>query len=242
MMSGMSGMSGMGGSVGASPSAPVNPTGWWKGYSNIFSDAGVTPATVDGTAVYRAADNAASAHANQSTLGLRPLLKTGQMASGRSVLRYDGSDDYSAITLDGTGYSTLTIGCILRPLDTATAKGMISWGNALTSGVPFIIIQRDSTNVKIYVDAGYRFTIAHDASVFKSYVLSYNGTQWGLVVNGAAQVPYVGTKAQQANAASIYLGNGFNGYASCDIGELIVYNSAVDADALSSYLMSIGGL
>lgn len=220
-------------------SPPSSSTGWWKGYSNIFSDAGVTPATADGTAVYRMADNSASNNADQSTIGLMPLLKTAQMPSGRSVLRFDGSDDYMLAALDGTAYATLTIGCILKPLDTALAKGMVSWGNSLTSGVPFVIFQRDSTNVKVYVDAGYRFTVPHDASVFQVYALTYNGTQWDLSVNGVAQSPYVGTKAQQANAAGIYFGNGFNGYANCDIGEFMVWNSVVQP---SAYLMQQAGL
>lgn len=218
---------------------PAAYTGWWKGYSGLYSDAGITPATADGTAVYRVADNVGSANADQSTLSLRPLLKTNQMPSGRSVLRYDGADDYSAATLDGTAYATLTLGCIIRPLNTALTTGIISWGNALNSGVPFIIVQRDSTNVRFYVDAGYRFTVAHDTASFKAYVLTYNGTQWDLYVNGVVQTPYIGTKAQQSSAGIVFFGNGFNGYANCDIGELMIWNSVVQP---SAYLMQQAGL
>lgn len=228
--------------MGSVSAPPAGATAWWKAYSGIYSDAGTTPATVDGTALYRLADNIATAHEDQTSATLRPLLKLSQTLSGKSVARYDGSDDYSIATLDGTGYTTLTLGCVIRPLDTAATKGIISWGNSLSSGVPFIIVQRDSTNVRFYVDAGYRFTIAHATTDFAAYVLTYNGTQWDLYVNGVAQSPYVGVKAQQANAASVYFGNGFNGYCNCDVMECIVYNSVANTATLSAYLKAMAGL
>ncbi len=223
----------------AAPSPPAGSTGWWKAYSGVYSDAGTTPATVDGTAVYRMADNVASNHADQVTLGLRPLLKTAQTVSGRNVLRYDGSDDYSIAAFDGTAYTNLSLGLLIRPLDTSGTKGIFQWANALSSGVPFLLVQRNITDVRFYMDNGYQFTVAHDASVFKAYSLTYDNTTWNLKVNGVIQTPYVGGAANKANATSVYFGNGFNGCCNCDVAECLLSNTVLD---YSTYLMSIGGL
>jgi hypothetical protein len=225
------------------PTPPLaNLTGWWKGYSLLYSDAGITPATAEDTPIYRIGDNQGSANEDQTTLGLRPLLKLAQTPSGKSVARYDGSDDYSVATLNGTAYTALTWGFVLRPLDTSVTKGMLSWGNALSSGTPFVLVQRDGTDTRIYVNSGYRWAIAHATTDFEAYVLSWNGTDWNLSVNGVAQSPYTGGGASQANASSIYIGNGFNGYCNMDFAELVVYNAVVDQAALSSYLMTQHGI
>lgn len=218
--------------------------GLWRGWSGTYSDAGTTPATVDGTAVYRIGGLSVPSgfHLDQTTLGLRPLLKTAQTPSGRNVVRYDGVDDYSVCTMDGTKLSRFVIGITLKPLDTSALKGVFAWQNALSSGTPFVLVQRNSTDIRFYVDAGYRWTIPHSTSDFKNYVLSYSGGTWNLLVNGVAQTPYVGGLTSQANAAEVYLGNGFNGYANVDIAELSVNDYSRSASELAAAMMTNAGL
>lgn len=118
----------------------------------------------------------------------------------------------------------------------------MAWQSGLTSGTPFVLVQRNNTDVRFYVDAGYRFTIPHATTDFKVYVLNYDGTNWNLYVNGVAQSAYTGGLAQQSDATGLYLGNGFNGYANVDVMEAVVYDYVTDPAALSSELMSLAGL
>ena len=224
------------------PSPPPGAIAWWKGYTNLFEDAGITPAENDNDVVYRMADNIASHHADQSSATLRPILKLNQMPSGEAALRFDGSNDVLVATLDGTTLVNLTIGFLFKPISTEGGVGLFQWAADLSSGTPFILVQRNGTDVRFYFNNGYRFTIPHAANEFKSYVLSYNGTTWNLMVDGIAETPYVGGTFFQNKADALYFGNGFNGYSNQDVGEVIVYDSVADAASLSTYLMTIGGL
>ena len=60
--------------------------------STLFTDAGTTPVSADGDAIYQANDKSGNArHVVQATAANRPLYKT-NILKGRSVARFDGGD------------------------------------------------------------------------------------------------------------------------------------------------------
>lgn len=69
----------------------------WLDFSDanyMFTDAGSTRVSNDGDAIYQVNDKSGNSnHAVQSTLGNRPLYKTG-VKNSKSVARFDGTDDF----------------------------------------------------------------------------------------------------------------------------------------------------
>lgn len=59
----------------------------------LFTDDGVTAVTADGDSVYRCSDQVNGHHLKQTSAGSRPLYKV-NILNGRSVARFDGTDDY----------------------------------------------------------------------------------------------------------------------------------------------------
>lgn len=74
-----------------------NLKGWYSAWdaATLFKDtARATPVTADGDAVAGWADKSGNGnHLQQATAGNRPLYKT-SIQNGRSVLRFDGTDDF----------------------------------------------------------------------------------------------------------------------------------------------------
>lgn len=79
--------------------SPLDITGClqWLDFSDanyMFTDAGSTKVANDGDAIYQVSDKSGNNnHATQSTLGNRPLYKTG-VKNSKSVARFDGTDDF----------------------------------------------------------------------------------------------------------------------------------------------------
>lgn len=229
-------------SMGSSGGGLVPPPGTLQAYYEASLgtlDAGTTPVVADGT-IYQINNRTGSAHAVQTSASLRPVYKTG-IVNGKPVARFDGSDDYLDAALDVSGYSAITVGIAFAPKNT-TQSGIFSCCATVNSGSAFLLIQRDTTNTRIYVNGGYRWTIAQATDTFASYVLTWDGTTWKLWVNGTAQSDYTGGSTDKATATHCWIGAGFPTYSNSDVEEVLIYNSALgattDAATLVSYLRS----
>ncbi|MES2497133.1 MAG: LamG-like jellyroll fold domain-containing protein [Pseudomonadota bacterium] len=87
--------------------------------TKLFSDAGVTPATIDGS-IGRIVDSSPNGfHGNQATSSSKPAWKT---SGGKYYALFDGSDDsFQTGAIDFTGTDKLTIFVGIRKLSDATA-------------------------------------------------------------------------------------------------------------------------
>jgi hypothetical protein len=219
-----------------------------------------TPAQISGCQVWLAADkivglndgDSVSSWADQSGNGrdfaqasatLKPLYKT-SIINGNPVVRFDGSDDYLNCALASGGFSAYAIALVVRPLAAESAEGLFQWASVLSSGTPYLLIQRNSTTVRFYnTNAAYQFTTTHATNATRLYILTWNGTTWTLYVDGGSPSS-VNTSGFTAGT-TIYLGNGYAGYANVDLAEFVLYDAVPpDADRanLTAYLKSKYGI
>ena len=153
--------------------------------------------------------------------------KSGRHGQGIS---FDGSNDYVISSLDGTTLTATTISLWVKPRSVPAGQvGIFQWANILNSGNPFVLISLDSTNgLRAYVDSGYRMTTgALPAGVWSHVTLTLStGNIWRLYVNGVQVSTYVddANHSFQLDAASVYLGNGYNAYFPGSVDEVRVYN------------------
>lgn len=221
---------------------PAGYVRWWRVDRNVYSDAGTTPITADGS-IYQINDQAGGSHLVQSTSGDRPVYKT-SIINGLPVARGDGSDDYMTASLDGSAYTAFGIGLIIRPTadGSGNGRGILSWADAAQSGTPLVLIQRHGTNVRVYVNGSYRYTIAHANNTTKAYALTWDGTTYKLWVDGVQQSDYTGGQLYKSTALTIYFMSGYQGTVQGDMPEAIIYNSAVSGSLLSTYLKARAGI
>lgn len=216
---------------------PPGYTGWWLAGYQSYSDAGTTPVAADGT-IYQINNRTGSAHAIQTTAGLRPVYKTG-IINGKPVARFDGTDDYLDAALDVSGYSAITIGIAFAPKN-YTQSGYFSCSATVNAGSVFVLFQRERGATRIYINGGYQYSVAHPLDTFAVFVLTWDGTTWKLWLNGVQQENYVGGSTDKATATHCWLGAGFPAVSNSDVKEVLVYNSALnttDVATLNNYLM-----
>lgn len=174
----------------------------------------------------------------QSSGTLQPLWVASSINS-QPVVRFDGVDNYLYTTLRALAFSRVMVTLVIKPLATETAKGIFSWSNAVISGTPFILFQRDSTNIKIYVGGAYQWTIAHANSAAKLYVLEGDGLEWRLWVDGTAQTPAGAVMTNQDVATTVFLGAGFNGYSNSEIAYAAIRNGFMTSANRTTYMNAI---
>jgi len=222
----------------------LSPLVWLKADVGTFEDTARTVAAADdGDAVKGWEDQSGNGkHASEATNA--PALKL-VIQNSNSVLRFDGSNDILTSTVNGTALTAVTCAFVLAPKDTGTTTGLIQWGNIAVLTQPFILVQRNVGDIRVYVNGGYQFTVAISANVFHSYILTWDGTTWNLYVDGVAQTPYVGgAGVDQTQALTILFGNGYNGFAAVDHAEFFALNnvpSAGNRASIVSYFQTSWG-
>lgn len=164
---------------------------------------------------------------SQATESKRPLLKK-NIINGQSVVRFDGTDDYLTCGINDNILGTaLTITIVFAPKDTASGKGLYSFGDNPVDNYLFLLLQRNAGDVRYYMNGSYRITTAQTSDAFKLHTLTWNGELWSLFINGAAGGTYSGGANQRGNS-NLYLGSGYNGYAYVDIAEFYMYSRTLD--------------
>lgn len=173
-------------------------------------------------------------HLTQGTAGSRPTLTS-------SGVDFDATDDVLSCALNGTALAELTIATCFSAGST-NLGGVLNWSQVLTSNAPFINLQRQtSTNLRWYVNGGYRFTIAQSIGTVQIHVLTLSAGVWKLYVNSASAVTYSGTNppALRTNAQNIYMGDGFQARNSSLHKELFIANYALTADQASQLIANM---
>jgi hypothetical protein len=201
---------------------------------NTYTDAGTTPAN----------DNELLQEwgvLSQSTSGERPTLQTNEV-NGMPVVRFDGSDDYMDTVLDGTAVTEATVGITFKTNSTLVNGGVFQWATTLNDGSPFILIQSHLDDTRIYFDNSYWFTFSHAPNVWKNIILTWDGTTWRVYLDGVLFDTKVTGSANKSNAASAFLGNGYNNFSNADVLDLFIYDSVVPFADLADFMLPRAGL
>jgi hypothetical protein len=82
---------------GTAPNLVTGCTGFWEAYdaTTLYTDAGTTPVSADGDAVYQMNDKMSDHHFVQATAANRPLYKVNRQ-NGKTGLLFDGTNDAMA--------------------------------------------------------------------------------------------------------------------------------------------------
>jgi hypothetical protein len=177
--------------------------------------------------------------------------KSGSSFSNLQSLEFDGIDDYVIANVDGT-----STGGVLASADTdinatvslwfkvqslpSVDKGFFQWANTLTSGSPFLLFQISLPGyLRIYTDGSYRFTQSISINTWYNIILIRTSSTniWTCYLNGTSIGTYndSGVVSNRANASSIYLGNGYNGYINGFIDEVAIWNNDRTSDVSTIY-------
>ncbi len=136
----------------AAPAGAWTPTdlgatlkGWWdfSDASTLFTDAGTTPVSADGQAIYQANDKSGSnLHLTQATAANRPLYKTA-VANGQSVARFDGVNDVL--------FRAAVTGSALVGTDAGTFVLAMKQTGTNARNTPFRLFETDTNNVRAFL-------------------------------------------------------------------------------------------
>ncbi len=170
--------------------------------------------------------------------------------SNTKSIDLDGVDDYAIANIDGT-----SSGGVLASADTdivttislwfkvpsfpSSAKGIFQWANSFNDVSPFILLQViASGKIRFLVDGGYKMTQSISAGVWYNFVTTRTASSntWTFYLNGSSVGTFNdnGNISFRSSAASIYLGNGYNGYFNGLIDEFAIWNVELSASDITS--------
>lgn len=150
-----------------------------------------------------------------------------KVSGGKYALETDGTDGYiicPAPMTTGFAWSLSFWFSSSNVNTTPPGDGVMQWANALSSGSPFFLLTGDS---RLLIDNAYQTNFQYfTADRWYHLSLSRFGGIWTVYLDGVARftVNDGGTAAFQANAASLYFGNGFNGYANARFDDIRFYD------------------
>jgi hypothetical protein len=180
-----------------------------------------TPVTADGQTVGYVADKSGNArHATQATAGSRPLYKT-NIQNGKSVARFDGTDDHLAFSV---------------PAGAAKTWFFVARKRSAPGTAPLYLWQHEGAESQIATDsdliaAGYYYwapqalDVVTDIGVASVQVTSLIGLKF---VSTASMIIY----ANGTQTASIDPDNGYATNTTCTIGDRVAGSRAIDADVM----------
>lgn len=222
----------------ASGSASFSPTDIsglvaWYDFSDIttlFQDsARTTPVTADADRIGGVTDKSGSArHLGQGTASKRPTYKTA-IQNSKSIGRFDGSDDVLTFTTETLTAFTL----LVVSKKTSTSYGVMEWRTAGQAGFAYASETAGTwrSNLTISSAAADEVSNTKNNAAAEAVPTAFHLDIWDsaptLRVNGASATTAAGGGGWGARGGGqvgrFY--NNFNG----DIGEILVYNSALSA-------------
>jgi len=160
---------------------------------------------------------------------------------GRWALDYDGSNDYVSIAnmdtiVDAVQYQLLgTVSLWFRTSDNSQAtQGAAELAAGLTDGTPAWLIQINSGNLRTFTSGDiYWHSHAIANNTWYHYALTCDGTTYRLYYNGVAQSPRAKT-AYTCHHGLVILGNGYNGYAVCQIADPIAWSRVLSPSEIAA--------
>ena len=196
---------------------------WWK----LDSSSGTT-----------ATDS--SGNGRNGTLTNGPTWVTGKRGNG---VNCDGSNDHVLASYTAPN-SALSVALWIKPAGAQNTVGLFQWGNALSDGDPFILLQRDSsTTVAWYVDQGFRRTeTSISDGVWNHLVTKYNGSNnWTFYLNGVQTGTYSGDNTDLAQGTTVYACNGYSFFSNTAVDDVRVYNHELSVEDIRGlYLDGVG--
>jgi hypothetical protein len=214
-------------------------TGWWDAsdLATLWADtAGTSPATDTGL-VARVDDKSGNGHnLTQATSGNRPTAQFGNQ-NGNAILRFDGSNDQLK-----SGFSPVS-----QPLTFAWVLKQVSWISAdrihdgtTTDRCVLAQFNFGSPNLCLYAGTGFVCDNA-SASLGSWFVVTaiFNGSSSKLAVNDGT--PGTGNPGANGLTDGVSLGSKYDGSgaAQFDIGEEVIWNSALSAGNITSVVANL---
>ena len=194
----------------------ANLIAWYRSDQGLYKDAGITPVSADGDAVYQWNDlSGNNYHLIQVTLANRPTWKTGQI-NGQPTVRFNGSSNFllcSAITSLPQPFSVIFV---CKPSSTVgfTMFDGVSSSNRAK-------INSSSSTWQLFVTS----TLTGPTQTTNWVVLNtlFNNASSGLHINGNSDT--TGAVGAAQNLTGITIGNNYAlnaGYFPGDIPEIII--------------------
>jgi len=209
---------------------------WLKGDAGVFSDAGITPAVADGTVQQWNDQSGNGNHVSEATLGARPLFKTG-ILNGRSIVRFDGSNDRLSVSLSPTIGQPTTIYIVMKVI--AGAYYFYGKNDGGGSDYGYGIINNPGTNITSNAGATLQYTYGSELFTYGIHALFLNGGSSEIRVNGISRV--IGNAGTSRLLPGITLGGAATNYSEVDYSEILVYDSILslsDRISVENYLNS----
>ena len=228
--------------VGVS-SPPFNPNSipglvlWFEADKQVYSDAGVTPAT-NGSTVQQWNDQSASAvNMSQATSASRPTYNTNQQ-NGLPLITGDGVDDFmktGVITVSQPTTVFLAFKYITFVPKFQIIDGLIS------SGLQF---RMDSSAPTIGIFAGGTFippgTVA-TAGAFQIMTGIFNGASSAAQTNNGAKGITANVGTNSSNGITLFARPAPDRFTNASVGEILVYNSALSDSDSTNVARYLGG-
>ncbi len=223
-------------SVGFSSGTVAGLQLWLKADTGTYQDsAKTTPAVSDADVIGAWEDQSGNGNdALQSTTANKPLLKLA-IANSRSVIRFDGTNDFLSVALDLalTAGDDLTIFFVSNPVDDAATKVIL--GNQIDSGDRQGLLIFHNSDEKI--DWTTRRNTGDQTSIIASvadtdFVLGVSQLDGGtqeLFKNGVTEGSGV-QRNMTGHAATTFIGinrSGGGAFYDGDIPEILIYDSAL---------------
>jgi hypothetical protein len=150
---------------------------------------------------------------------------------------FDGTDDYAITTLSGTALTNASIAFWFRADSNAGTRGIFQWANTLTASFPWMLIQNNAGQLRYFTNGTYGVTAPGTLNVNQWYHVAMTRDSsflWSAYLNGVLVGTYQGGGGvNQPNAASIYAGNGFNGYFAGAVDDVAVWSSVLTASQVA---------
>ena len=219
----------------------------WIDFSDatkLFTDAGTTPVSSDGDAIYQANDKSGNnRHITQSTSGARPAYKT-NVQNGLSIARFDGSSDFFSVPNFLTALSIGEVFIVVKidtdPPANAAQTGLWKIGSdTVATHFPYTdsgvyddfgsTVRKTSGNPTAALTTPRTYHVISKSSLWTSWV---NETQHYTTATNTVEFTIAGTIGKSSDAGNSYFLDG-------DIAEIVLYGaelSSADKALVAGYL------
>lgn len=160
--------------------------------------------------------------------------------NGGSIV-FDGTNDYVSCSLNKTTLGTaFTISLWFSCSGAQSNVGIFQIADSLSSIFPWILLQRNSPNVRWYLNGDYRITNSLLDSTYVNLVITFQSDVWTVYKNGISDGTYSGVIGTYTGTTT-WLGNGYNGYFNGNIPITQAYNRVLSAQEIRQNFNTLRG-
>ena len=197
----------------------LTPTHWFRANDLVGADA---------SAVATWTDLSGNAYnATQATGANQPTLRT-SVLGGKSVVRFDGANDFVRTASNGTFSQPSTFVVVAKLNGTGTQKFIIDGMNANRHA-----LFREATD-RWYAFAGTVYDFAASDNAWNIFVITFNGASSKVWLNGGASFNG-STGAQTYAGVTIGAQSSDNSPMDGDVAEVLAANSALSLTQINDY-------